>query len=151
MTAKERLALLIKAANDADLVILPHSNPDPDAIASVLTLQYIFRERLGLDTDIAYQGIIGRAENRALVRYLDHTLQPSTALHLSGPMSVALVDTQPNAGNVILPPESGVAIVIDHHDQDELLDTAVYPDVRPDLGATSTILVEYLQAAAIAN
>jgi nanoRNase/pAp phosphatase (c-di-AMP/oligoRNAs hydrolase) len=68
-------------------------------------------------------------------------------LHQSEP--TALVDTQPGAGNITLPPEPSLAIVIDHHAWREETDTASFADVRPEVGATSTILTEYLQATGI--
>ena len=58
------------------LLILPHNDPDPDAISSTVALHYLLAEKLRLESTIAYQGVIGRAENRALVRYLGHSLQP---------------------------------------------------------------------------
>jgi nanoRNase/pAp phosphatase (c-di-AMP/oligoRNAs hydrolase) len=42
-----------------------------------------------------------------------------------------------------------VAIVIDHHGWRESTAAATYADVRPDAGATSTILTEYLQTAGL--
>jgi nanoRNase/pAp phosphatase (c-di-AMP/oligoRNAs hydrolase) len=73
----------------------------------------------------------------------DHLAQPTEA--------VALVDTQPGAGNnaLLLFPESPVAIVLDHHPLRESAVRARFADVRPDVGATSTILTEYLRAADI--
>jgi nanoRNase/pAp phosphatase (c-di-AMP/oligoRNAs hydrolase) len=70
-----------------------------------------------MDTEvlIAYRGIIGRAENRASVRYLGHPLRPQIGSDLDQSDAIALVDAQPGAGNVTLPPEPKRAIVIDHH------------------------------------
>jgi nanoRNase/pAp phosphatase (c-di-AMP/oligoRNAs hydrolase) len=42
-----------------------------------------------------------------------------------------------------------VAIVLDHHALQEATADADFADVRPELGATSTILAQYLQAAGI--
>jgi nanoRNase/pAp phosphatase (c-di-AMP/oligoRNAs hydrolase) len=148
--SQEYLDLLRKAVAETDsILILPHNNPDPDAIASALALQFVLSEKLGVNSSLAYQGIIGRAENRALVRYLEHPLQHITRLDWSEFVPVALVDTQPGVGNVSLPPQSGVVMVIDHHDLDEPQTVANFTDIRPDLGATSTILTEYLQAAGL--
>jgi nanoRNase/pAp phosphatase (c-di-AMP/oligoRNAs hydrolase) len=148
--SKERLEQLFEAVGHArDLLILPHNNPDPDAIASAVALRHLLAKLFDIESHIAYHGIIGRAENRALVRYLDHPLQPTTSLDRSRLMPVALVDTQPGMGNLTLPPQSGVVIVIDHHDRHEPITTANFTDIRPDLGATSTILVEYLQFASL--
>jgi len=139
---------LYETASEAGrLLILPHNDPDPDAIASAVALRHLLAERLGMECTIAYQGIIGRAENRALVRYLDHPLEPMSDADLQRSPSLALIDTQPGAGNITLPPEARVALVIDHHVWHEKTAAASHADVRPELGATSTILAQYLQAA----
>ncbi|MGB3862231.1 MAG: hypothetical protein WA915_09095 [Candidatus Aminicenantaceae bacterium] len=52
------------------VLILPHDNPDPDAIASAWGLSYLLKKKLGLASTIAYSGLIGRTENRELVREL---------------------------------------------------------------------------------
>jgi nanoRNase/pAp phosphatase (c-di-AMP/oligoRNAs hydrolase) len=129
------------------VLILPHNDPDPDAIASAVTLQYLLREVIDVEGHIAYRGIIGRAENRALVRYLGYPLRLLTAAEVSASLPVALVDTQPGAGNNALPPSSDVAMVFDHHPLRDETAGARFADVRPDFGATSTILSEYCRAA----
>jgi nanoRNase/pAp phosphatase (c-di-AMP/oligoRNAs hydrolase) len=147
---QERLKLLDQAIGDSDRVlILPHNDPDPDAIASAVALRHLLAQRLGVEVNIAYKGIIGRAENKALVRYLGYPLRRLTGSDLRQPMPIAMVDTQPGAGNNALPSNSTAAIVIDHHPWLEVTAAARFVDVRSDVGATSTILTEYLQAAGI--
>jgi nanoRNase/pAp phosphatase (c-di-AMP/oligoRNAs hydrolase) len=148
--AENHLELLFAAVGDADgILVLPHNDPDPDAIASALALQHLLVEALNVESTIAYQGIVGRAENRALVRYLGRPLRPLTDADLAGRAPIALVDTQPGAGNNALPASSEVTIVIDHHTWREPTARAAYVDVRAEAGATSTILTEYLQAAGL--
>jgi nanoRNase/pAp phosphatase (c-di-AMP/oligoRNAs hydrolase) len=147
---QERLNLLDQAIGDSDRVlILPHNDPDPDAIASAVALRHLLAQRLGVEVNIAYKGIIGRAENKALVRYLGYPLRRLTGSDLRQPLPIALVDTQPGAGNNALPSKSTATIVIDHHPWPEVTAAARFVDVRSDVGATSTILTEYLQAAGI--
>jgi nanoRNase/pAp phosphatase (c-di-AMP/oligoRNAs hydrolase) len=147
---REVLQKLYQTAERAGrLLILPHNDPDPDAIASAVALRYLLAERLGMESDIAYQGIIGRAENRALVRYLDRPLLPLSDPGLQQAPHLALIDTQPGAGNVTLQPGAKVVLVIDHHAWREETARAGFADVRPELGATSTILTQYLQAAGV--
>jgi nanoRNase/pAp phosphatase (c-di-AMP/oligoRNAs hydrolase) len=142
---------LFEAVGDAsNVLILPHNDPDPDAIASALAFRHLLTEKLGVEGHIAYKGIIGRAENKALVRYLGHPLRRLTGSDLRQSVPIALVDTQPGAGNNALPPKSTAAIVIDHHPWLEATAAVGFADVRSDVGATSTILTEYLQAADIA-
>ena len=52
------------------LLIVLHNNPDPDALASALALRYLVSKRYNIRSNIAYGGLIGRAENRAMVREL---------------------------------------------------------------------------------
>jgi hypothetical protein len=59
---QDHLDLLLQAVADANRVlILPHNDPDPDAIASAVALGHILAEKLRLESSIAYRGIIGRA------------------------------------------------------------------------------------------
>jgi nanoRNase/pAp phosphatase (c-di-AMP/oligoRNAs hydrolase) len=144
------LSRLFDAAGKAKtLLILPHNNPDPDAIASAVALRHLLTEALKVESTIAYRGIVGRAENRALLRYLGQPLRPLTDADLAGEAPIALVDTQPGAGNNALPASYEATIVIDHHTWREPTARAAHADVRPEAGATSTILVEYLQAAGL--
>lgn len=64
--------------------------------------------------------------------------------------AVALVDTQPGAGNNLLSAASTVDIVIDHPPWREATALARFADMRPEMGSTSAILTEYRQAAVLA-
>ena len=130
-------------------MVLPHNDPDPDAIASALGLKALVQHRLGIEVDLVYRGIIGRAENQAMVRYLGYPLRPLVDADLNGTAAIALVDTQPGAGNNVLPPGRPVAIVLDHHFRRKETAGARFDDVRPDVGATSTMVAEYVRAAGI--
>lgn len=147
-TTPSRLEGLYKAVGDAaDLLIVTHNDPDPDAIASAVALQWLLGEQIGVDGHVVYRGIVGRAENKALVRYLGYPLRLLTDTEASKTLPVALVDTQPGAGNNALPPSSNVALVFDHHRLRQETSAARFADVRPTVGATSTILTEYCRAA----
>ena len=147
---QERLERLVQAVQGAGCVlILPHNDPDPDAIASAVALCQLLADKLGIESQIAYRGIIGRAENKALVRYLDYPLQRLTGAHLAQCNAIALVDTQPGTGNNPLSTNPPPAIVLDHHPWRDATAGAVFADVRPEVGSTSTILVDYLRAAEI--
>lgn len=147
---KTRLRYLQAAlAGARDVLILPHNYPDPDAIAASVALKFLLAESFGLKVRIGYRGTIGRAENRALVRYLDSPLERITLTELREATHVALVDTQPGAGNHSLPDDVTPAIVIDHHPLLETTQEPPFVDIRPEVGASSTMLVEYLEAAAL--
>ena len=59
------------------------------------------------------------------------------------------MDTQPGAGNNALPDNQKASIVIDHHALQTDQQNADFIDVRSDLGASSTILTDYLLEAEI--
>jgi nanoRNase/pAp phosphatase (c-di-AMP/oligoRNAs hydrolase) len=149
MTEKVLEKLYETARGASRLLILPHNDPDPDAMASAVALRSLLAERLEMESTIAYQGMIGRAENRALVRYLGNPLELLTDAMLQQASHLALIDTQPGAGNITLPPGARVMLVIDHHAWREETATAGFADVRPGVGATSTILTQYLLAAGL--
>ncbi len=147
---EETLEALFKALDGAEnVLILTHNDPDPDAIGSAMALRHLLAERWGLTGQIVYKGIIGRAENKALVRYLGRPLRRLTVADLRQAQAVALVDTQPRAGNNALPLDSPATLVFDHHPWRDATDEAAFFDVRPEVGATSTILTLYLQAAGL--
>ncbi len=110
---------------------------------SAVALRHLLVSQLAAEVTIAYCGIIGRAENRALVKYLDHPLQPYAKGNLAAACAVILVDTQPGAGNSPLRKMVDIAAVIDHHPWYAQTAATGFFDVRPEVGATSTILTEY--------
>jgi nanoRNase/pAp phosphatase (c-di-AMP/oligoRNAs hydrolase) len=138
-------ALLSVLERTGPLIILPHDNPDPDALASAATLRYIAQTLAGKDGAIGLGGFVGRAENRAMLRYLNIPLVPVGDLPLRAADSIiALVDTQPGRQNNSLPADANAAIVIDHHPQYVSTEGIPFADMRDGYGATSTILTEYL-------
>ncbi len=128
-------------------LILMHDNPDPDALASTAALALILRRRFGRPVTVAYGGMIGRAENREMVRSLKLRLSHLRHLNKRHYRHFALVDCQPWTGNSQLPKDIVPDLVIDHHPVRKSTLRAKAFDVRPDYGATATILAEYLEAA----
>ena len=147
--ARDREALYGAVSDATGLLILTHNDPDPDAIASAVALQWLLEEKLHLESRIAYRGIVGRAENKALVRQLGYPLRLLTEREVPNTLPIALVDTQPGAGNNALRNSANVVIVFDHHPMREETSRVPFADVRPDVGATSTILTETCQAAEV--
>lgn len=145
---KDRLkSLLATVAGIDQILILPHNDPDPDAIAGAIALRYLLNKQTNIKIWLAYNGLIGRAENKALVDYLGRPLQLVSNLEIPSQIPVALVDTQPCAGNNIIPVGSRVALVIDHHPRCNQTIPVGFADIRTNVGSTSTIMVQYLQAA----
>jgi nanoRNase/pAp phosphatase (c-di-AMP/oligoRNAs hydrolase) len=148
--ASQRLEGLASAVRDAShVLILPHNNPDPDAIASAVALRYLLEKQFGIASQVLYKGVIGRAENRALVRYLDRPLARLTSSKQLRAAALAVVDTQPAFGNSAVDQLTPVEAIIDHHPSHDQAAFAPFVDIRPHVGATATLLTEYLQAAGI--
>lgn len=150
LAPKSMLAGLLHALEGpAPLIILPHDNPDPDALASAAALKYLAQEILEKDAVIAQGGIVGRAENRAMLTYLNIDLKPVSGLDLNGGSLVALVDTQPGRVNNSLPRGIVPAVVIDHHPAYADYGQVPFLDLRDEYGATSTILTEYVRESCV--
>lgn len=145
-----KLQRLLKIARGKNRgLILTHDNPDPDSIASAVALAHLLERKAELETQVGYGGIIGRAENLALVKVLRLPVVPISQIVFRDHDLLAIVDTQPTVGNHSLPAQHPADIVIDHHPlRDESL-SVPFADVGGDFGATSSMLVEYLRAAKI--
>lgn len=129
---------------EGPLAVVMHDNPDPDAIASALALVRI-AERMGQPATACYYGSINHQQNRAFVNLLDldlTSLEPDADLSEFG--GFALVDHGRPGINDGLPPETSVDIVIDHHPPRGPV-SAAFTDLRSGVGATSTLLVDYLR------
>jgi len=149
-STKQRLAALKRRAKGRRrALILLQDNPDPDAIASAAALKLLLKELAGCDTVIAYGGVVGRAENRSMLRYLGTSMRAAADAPLDRFDLVAMVDTQPGFGNNPVDDGARVDIVIDHHERAGGAPGDQFCDIRPGYGATATILAEYLRAADI--
>jgi nanoRNase/pAp phosphatase (c-di-AMP/oligoRNAs hydrolase) len=127
-------------------LILTHDNPDPDSIAAGVALAHLLHELAGVEAIVAYGGIVGRAENRALIRVLKLPVVPISRVVFDEYDLIAMVDTQPEQGNHSLPARHFPDVVIDHHPERPDSHLAPVADVGGPLGATSTMLAEYFRA-----
>jgi nanoRNase/pAp phosphatase (c-di-AMP/oligoRNAs hydrolase) len=126
------------------LLILTHDFPDPDALASAFALSYLAKHCYNINTRIAYGGIIGRAENKEMVKVLKMPVHKLEAPDLKRYAQVALVDTQPLFGNNPFPAERHATIVIDQHPPIAVASVADLTIVDTECGATSVILAQAL-------
>ncbi|MDP2270838.1 MAG: bifunctional oligoribonuclease/PAP phosphatase NrnA [Archangium sp.] len=143
----ERLTKMFRGRQRA--LVLTHDNPDPDSMAAAWALATVLSDRVGVPADIAYGGIIGRAENAAFVKTLKIPINHVEDVDLSGYDLFAIVDTQQGVGNHALPESTLADIVVDHHPVREEEGTNPFGDVGGEYGATSTMLTEYVRAARI--
>jgi nanoRNase/pAp phosphatase (c-di-AMP/oligoRNAs hydrolase) len=127
---------------DADRVlILTHNDPDPDAMASGLALRTILRRT----RQTAVLGCLEpptRPENLRMLKLLDIKMETVRPEQLKEYDRNALVDVQPHYFPGLLP---HVDLVIDHHPEQSGYN-AIFKDIRPEFGSTSTILTEHLRA-----
>jgi nanoRNase/pAp phosphatase (c-di-AMP/oligoRNAs hydrolase) len=150
VTRVTRLARLWSVLDGAKtMLIVVQNNPDPDAIAAAAALREIANEIHGIACSVAHAGVVGRAENIALIKYLGLNTRELESLDFERFDRIGMVDAQPGAGNVHFDPSVRLDVVIDHHPIRRETRSARFTDVRSRYGATSTMLFEYLNAAQI--
>ena len=146
----EGLANLLNTASGIEnLLIVTHNDPDPDAIGAAVALGYLLKERCGIKSEVVYYGIIGRAENRAMVKYLGNVLRPVAAGDFDHGTPIAMVDTQPGAGNNPVGGVHDVRIVLDHHTERDETQYVECAEVHTSLGACSTLITAFFREAAL--
>ncbi len=128
-----------------NLLVYMHDNPDPDAMAAAMGLKHLVESTTDVTATLALGGIVGRAENRAMVEKLHIPLIPAEVLNTDHFDTIAVVDSQPGTGNNSLPPGREVDIVIDHHPARDASGKSPWCDICPRLGATSTMVLQYLR------
>ncbi|WP_423998955.1 DHH family phosphoesterase [Haloarcula salina] len=144
-TRARKLQQVLRDVDD-HLAVVTHDNPDPDAIASAVALGEL-AERAGCEVTICYYGEISHQENRAFVNVLEFdltNLDPADQDALEPFDGFALVDHSRPGVNDQLPEETPIDIVIDHHPPRVPVE-ARFVDLRSGVGATSTLLVDYLR------
>src|SRR5262249_6966024 len=121
-----------------------HVNPDPDALASMLGLQALIEQRQpGKQVTLTYDGMIARAENRAMVELLAIPLVAVEKAVVDTSTALIMVDSQPYTGRRAS--EAAMPqVVIDHHETGGVLTGVLFRDLRAHLGATSTMVTGYL-------
>lgn len=121
------------------LLVLAHDYPDPDALASAYALWYLAQHVFGIQARIVYRGVIGRDENKEMVRVLNIPVHRLRDDDFERFRSVALVDTQPSFDNNPFPRRRRAAIVVDQHDAGGK-PKADFALVNVAAGATSVLL-----------
>jgi nanoRNase/pAp phosphatase (c-di-AMP/oligoRNAs hydrolase) len=145
---RDRLRKLLQVAKGHHrAVVLTHDNPDPDAVASACGLSHLLTQCAGVSSTPAYGGIIGRAENKAMLKVLHLPIQPVSRIEHQPHDLICLVDTQPEVGNYSLASANIPKLVIDHHPARPSSLLAPFHDVGGPAGATSTMVTQYLRAA----
>ncbi|MBU1568743.1 MAG: DHH family phosphoesterase [Proteobacteria bacterium] len=141
-TASDRLHtfwnLFVK--EDDVLIII---NADPDALATALAVRRLLRYKVKSVT-VAHPNEIRRLNNVAMVERLKIHLERLKDVKIDNYSKKVMVDSQPDH----LPCFEKLKIhaIIDHHPVGNTGDVE-FVDIRPEYGATSSMIVEYLRAA----
>lgn len=122
------------------LPILIQAEPDPDAIGSAFAVRVLL-ERNEKTTPIMSLGRTRRPETRRMIELLELPVTEVTEEELRAFERIIAVDLEPT----VLNGSSARLAVIDHHPRDDGYE-AEFADVRPEYGATATMLTEYLRA-----
>jgi nanoRNase/pAp phosphatase (c-di-AMP/oligoRNAs hydrolase) len=144
-TGKKAELLVSLFKKSQSVLIVMQDNPDPDSIAAALGLRKIANSQTQAQCTLTYGGAVGRAENKALVRYLSVNIRPFHEINLARFDLICMVDTQPGTGNNSLPEDFQPDIVIDHHPMNQVTRQCIFTDIRRNYGSASTIVCEYLK------
>ncbi len=119
--------------------------PDPDSMASALAVKRLLWKHVQRVV-ITYIGEIQRLENQAMMELLRIPLVRISQVDVDYFQKKVLVDSQPYHYEAF--GRLSYDAIIDHH---PLVGDvkASFVDIRPEYGATATILIEYLRAAGI--
>jgi nanoRNase/pAp phosphatase (c-di-AMP/oligoRNAs hydrolase) len=148
---QEQLQQLRDAVGAGPLLILTHDNPDPDALAAGSTLAALCALKWDTEVHLGYSGLVARAENKAMMQILTPEWESLDLLGDPHDYPVcALVDSQPGSGNNSLPHDIIPRIVFDHHvPVQESIEGISFADIRTDIGATTSLVYQYFEAAGL--
>ncbi|MFO7559423.1 MAG: DHH family phosphoesterase [Desulfobacterales bacterium] len=143
ITASGRLKALYKIFSENDNVLIMIS-ADPDSMASALAVKRLLWRRVSSVT-ISSINVVDRPDNIAMIRLLKIKMVHIDEISGSTFNRFVILDSQPNHHDLFL--RFTYDVVIDHHPETGY--KALFSDVRPEYGATGSILTEYLKAAGI--
>ena len=144
LTPKERLKRFYEQFKSEDRVLIP-INADPDAIASAMAVKRLLWRKTAAVT-IANINEIKRPDNLTMIRLVGAPLVPIKSVETGGFNRIMMVDSQPDHHKDLA--SYAPQVIIDHHPLSNHT-KAPYLDIRPNYGATASILIEYLRAAKI--
>jgi len=126
----------------AEVAVLMHPGPDPDAMSSALAVGALARDR-DVPATLYYSGEIRHQENRAFQTVLDRTFEEIESAEEITEDEIVLVDHNTARGFAGAETIEPLAVV-DHHPGNGT--GSVFTDVRTDQGACATILSEYFES-----
>jgi nanoRNase/pAp phosphatase (c-di-AMP/oligoRNAs hydrolase) len=120
-------------------------NPDPDSMGSALAVKRLLWRHVK-KTSVAHIGKIERLDNRAMRDLLSIPMASLDEVVPGDFNRFVLIDSQPDHSEAFSSFQYDA--IIDHHPKTRDW-RAPYVDIRPEYGATATMLSEYLRAARI--
>ncbi len=129
------------SSNDNVLILI---NADPDAIACAMAVKRLLWRKVAGIT-ISNINVIKRPDNLAMIRLLGVNLVHVDEIDENEFSKTVIVDSQPDHNEAFARFRHDV--IIDHH-PDTGVD-APFLDIRPNYGAATSIMTEYLRAAKI--
>ncbi|MFH1217176.1 MAG: DHHA1 domain-containing protein [Pseudomonadota bacterium] len=141
-TAKERLQEFWNLFGKDDDVLIAIS-ADPDSLASALAIKRLLRYRVKSVT-IGYANEIRRLANLTMLDLLKIPAERMKCFKSDKFSKYIIVDSQPHHNPCF--EDVTFSAVIDHHPVTQGW-KADFVDIRPEYGATASMLVEYLRAA----
>ena len=143
-TTRRSDQFLAGLAEAESVAFVSHIQSDPDSLGSMLGLSYLVEVCLGKSTRLIRDGLISRAENRAMVQLLDFSMEPIEEVTWKPNEALVMVDSQPNTGRHSFGSDVPLYAVIDHHDTPGDVADIPFVDVRQGLGATCSVVTSYL-------
>ena len=147
-TGKARLDAFFKNFQSDDRVLVVIS-ADPDAIASAVSIKRLLWRKVAQVT-IASINQVKRPDNLQLIEVLKLKMEIFKTLKLESFTRLVMVDSQP--GHSPQTENLHFDVVIDHHPNSVINSGRLYPayvDIRPEQGATATMMTGYLKSAKI--
>jgi len=148
MNSEAKLQRLLAALGGVrSVLVMTHRNPDPDAVGAAYGVSRLLQATAHVRTVIGYDGMLGRAENREMVKRLNIKMTPLPELSSRRFGAVVLCDSQPQRHQMETGSRFTPQIVFDHHPLQRQTKKTKFYDVRIDYGSTGAIITEYIRAA----
>ncbi len=141
---RERVRALLSQFKKEDRVLIMIW-ADPDAMASALAMKRLIRQRVS-EVTIAHVNEIRRVNNLAMIQLLKIPLVKIRQVKPAEYTKRVLIDSQPPHNPEFM--KWDFDVVIDHHPLTTGWD-APFVDIRPEYGAASSMLTEYLRTLKI--